>query len=121
MPRFLRERLSLADTLLAGAVLIAIVLSALAFCRKDESRYVHIYKDNRSVGIYPLNEDRVIRIDEHNTVGIRDSRVMMLKSDCPRQTCVRQGAGDTLPIICLPNRVVVEIRERGEERILIIR
>lgn len=121
MLRFLRDRLSLADTLLVCAILVAIVLSSLAFCRKNESRYVHIYKDNRSVGVYPLNEDRVIRIDEHNTVGIRDSKVMMLESDCPRQTCVKQGAGDILPIICLPNRVVVEIRERGEERILIIR
>ncbi|MFO8144775.1 MAG: NusG domain II-containing protein [Candidatus Syntrophosphaera sp.] len=118
---FLRDHLSLADFMLVGAVILAIVLSSLSFCRKNDEKYAYIYKDSRSVGVYPLNEDRIIRIDSHNTVGIKDSKVMMLESDCPRQTCVRQGAGDTLPIICLPNRVVVEIREHDKQRILIIR
>ncbi len=120
MLRRLRERLSWADFLLILAVIAAIIGTAIIFLKKDEERFVHIYKDNLAVGVYPLNRDRVIRLDEHNTVGIKDGKVRMLKADCPDKLCVKQGAGDVLPIVCLPNQVVVEIRSRNAERGLII-
>ncbi|MDD3144426.1 MAG: NusG domain II-containing protein [Candidatus Cloacimonetes bacterium] len=116
----LREHLSLADVLLILAVIAAIIVSAVIFLKKDEERFVHIYKDNLAVGVFPLNQDRVIRIDEHNTVQIKDGKVRMLQADCPDQRCVKQGAGDVLPLVCLPNRVVVEIRSRSAERGLIV-
>lgn len=116
----LREHLSLADFLLILAVIAAIVASSVTLLNKDEERFVHIYKDNLAVGVYPLNKDRVIRLDAHNTVEIMDGKVRMLEADCPDQRCLKQGAGDVLPIVCLPNRVVVEIRSRGAERGLIV-
>ncbi|MBW6514972.1 MAG: NusG domain II-containing protein [Candidatus Syntrophosphaera sp.] len=121
MLHFLREKLSLADLLLMIVVLLAIVLSAFMVYRKNDDRYVHVHKDNRPLGVFPLNVDRVIRIDEHNTVQIKDSQVLMLSADCPDRRCVKQGAGSVLPIVCLPNRVVVEIRGQGSERVLIVR
>ena len=107
MFRMLREKLSWADFLLILAIVAAIIVSAVTFIKKDEQRLVHVYKDDLAVGVFPLDQDRVIRIDEHNTVAIRDAKVRMLEADCPDQRCVKQGAGDVLPIICLPNRVVV--------------
>ncbi len=120
MLRRLREKLSVADFLLILAVVTAIIVSAVIFLKKDEERFVHIYKDDRAVGIYPLNQDRVVRIDAHNTVEIKAGKARMLESDCPDKRCVKQGATDRLPIICLPNRVVVEIRPRNATRDLIV-
>jgi hypothetical protein len=120
MFRRLREHMSLADFLLILAVVAAIIASGFMFLSKDEQRYVHIYKDNLAVGVYPLDKDRVIRIDTHNTVEIRNGKVRMLAADCPDKRCVKQGAGDVLPIVCLPNRVVVEIRSSNAERGLIV-
>jgi hypothetical protein len=120
MFRRLREHMSLADFLLILAVLAAIIASAFIFIKKEDQRRVFIYKDNLAVGSYPLNQDRVVRIDEHNTVEIKNSKVRMLSADCPDHRCVKQGAGDVLPIVCLPNRVVVEIRSRSAERGLIV-
>lgn len=120
MLRGLREHLSWADFLLIVAIIAAIIVSAAVFIKKDERRLVHVFKDHLAVGVFPLDQDRVIRIDEHNTVEIRDGQVRMLEADCPDKRCVKQGAGDLLPIICLPNRVVVEIRSRNAERGLIV-
>ena len=35
----------------------------------------------------------------------------MLEADCPDQVCVRQGwvQDRTVPIVCLPHRLVIEI------------
>ncbi len=121
MFRLLRERLNLADLVLIGVVIAAIIGSAGVYLQKKDDRNVYMYKDGVLWGSYPLNQDRVLRIDAHNSVGIEHGKVRMLSADCPDKRCVKQGAGDLLPIICLPNQVVVEIRSPGGKRALIVR
>ena len=120
MLRKIREHLSLADFLLIIVVLIAIGVSAATLGKKEERLYVHIQKDGLSVGVFPLDQNRMIRIDEHNTVEIKNGKVGMNEADCPDKRCVKQGFGDALPIVCLPNRVVVEIRPLQAPRRLIV-
>ncbi|MCB5224890.1 MAG: NusG domain II-containing protein [Candidatus Cloacimonadaceae bacterium] len=120
MYRKLREHLSLADFILILTVLLAIGISWATVSKKEERLYVYIQKDELAVGVFPLDKDRVIRIDEHNTVEIKDGKVGMTEADCPDKRCVKQGFGDKLPIVCLPNRVVVEIRPLQAPRRLIV-
>lgn len=65
----------------------------------------------------PLARDGVYRIGDGNVLAIEDGRARMREADCPDQICVRHRAvsraGET--IVCLPNRVVVEIRAGGTE------
>ena len=51
-----------------------------------------------------------------NTVAIRDGHVEMLDATCPDGLCVRQGKirGMGEIIVCLPNRVTVEILGSGQ-------
>ncbi len=51
-----------------------------------------------------------------NTILVEPGRIRVLESDCPDQICVRQGAiaDGTVPIVCLPNRLVIEIVGGGE-------
>ncbi len=43
---------------------------------------------------------------------IKDDAVHILDSACPNKTCVAQGW--TSPIICLPNKVIIQIVSDGE-------
>lgn len=119
LPRVWLE-LTLADLILFAVIIALIVISAFTVLHRKDDRQVYVYKDNSIFGSYPLAQDWVIRIDGHNTVKIAGGKVMMLEADCPDKRCVKQGAGDALPIICLPNRVVVEIYSAREERKLIL-
>ena len=63
-------------------------------------------------------EDRTIEIDNEghtNVIVIEDGTVRMESSSCKNQICVDHGRisliGDS--IVCLPNRVVVEIEGKG--------
>ena len=55
--------------------------------------------------------EKEIRIDDTNTLVIKDGVADMVSADCPDQVCVKHtpisNAGET--IICLPNKVVVTI------------
>ena len=52
---------------------------------------------------------------EENVVRVEHGRVCMESASCPDQVCVNQGyiSDSALPIVCLPNKVIVTI-EGGE-------
>lgn len=63
-------------------------------------------------GTYSLAEDQEIEINGGtNILQIKNGRADMTEADCPDQLCVNQRAvsrqGES--IICLPNKVIVEV------------
>lgn len=46
-----------------------------------------------------------------NTVLVEPGRIRIAEADCPDQVCVNQGfiSDGTVPIVCLPHRLLVEI------------
>ncbi len=52
----------------------------------------------------------------HNTVLVEPGRISVSEADCPDQVCVRQGAvsDGTVPIVCLPHKLMIEIVGGGE-------
>ena len=48
-----------------------------------------------------------------NTVCVRPGSIAIVSASCPDQICVHQGFISTslLPITCLPNRLVIRVRE----------
>lgn len=84
----------------------------------SDSLLVVVSLDNKTYGVYPLDEDRTVDIENggnSNVLEIRDSGATMLSASCDNQICVHTGTitrpGES--IICLPNRVIVEIRSPG--------
>ena len=55
-----------------------------------------------------LTEDQVIELP-NAAIQIENGEVRFLYSDCPNQVCVHQGAVHAGSLICLPNRIVVEV------------
>ena len=105
-----------ADIILA-AVLIALGLAvsyALTF-GEETGQMVYISVDGREYAYYSLMEDRTVSIDQKghiNKITIKGGKVSMVFSDCQNQDCIRRGEieNTSQTIICLPNKVVVEIR-----------
>ncbi|MCR5774187.1 MAG: NusG domain II-containing protein [Lachnospiraceae bacterium] len=72
---------------------------------------LEVTKDRETVGVYSLDEDRIVEIDGSNTFEIKDGRVRMVSADCPDRVCVhsREISSDGESIVCLPNHVVLKI------------
>lgn len=51
-----------------------------------------------------------------NEIGVRPGSIGILSADCPDRLCVRQGfiSDSLLPITCLPNRLVIQLRPLSE-------
>ena len=50
-----------------------------------------------------------------NTVLVEPGRICVSEAGCPDQVCVQQGfiADGTVPIVCLPNKLIIEISGGG--------
>ena len=109
-----------ADIILLIVILaVGIPLAILSLSSGTGGDKVKISLNGKVYGTYPLHEDRVIEVSEDghtNHITIKDGQVSMSYSTCLNQICVNTGAiSETKDaIVCLPNRVVVEIISSGE-------
>lgn len=75
--------------------------------------------DGAIQGVYSLSEDREIEINEGtNILKIKNGQADMVEADCPDQLCVNQKpiSLNHESLICLPNRVVVEVESKEDSR-----
>ena len=51
-----------------------------------------------------------------NTILVEPGRIRVLEADCPDQICVHQGfiSDGTEPIVCLPNKLIIQITGGGD-------
>lgn len=88
------------------------------FPRVTQRLQVEIYCDNVLTQTIPLPaEDKLLELsDRQMTLELKDNRIRVSETNCADQSCLRMGfierAGQT--IVCLPNRVVVQITGNGE-------
>lgn len=126
-PKGLGGLITKRDAWVLGAALGLLALSALLLLRPAAGDQVRVYLDGTLYAQAPLNKDRVIIIDQpgglRNELVIQDGRAFMGAATCSNQDCVRQsplaGGGTHMRplgnwIICLPNKVSVELVEAGE-------
>lgn len=100
------------DFIACGTVcLIAAALAVVFIFVKSGGKTVVVKQNNEVIAEYPLNKDTTVTL-EHNTFVIESGEVFMSEADCKNHTCVKTGKiskrGEC--IVCLPNRVILEIR-----------
>lgn len=106
-----KKDFALIGIVLALAFLFWIIPRGLGVFAKTEASRVRITVAGEEYGTYSLSEDQTIEINDTNICEIKGGKVNMIEADCPDQLCIRQGSihiqGES--IVCLPNRVVLEI------------
>lgn len=111
------------DILIIGAALAVCLVGLLLFAGSGGNE-VRVYVGEELYEQASLYMDNTIVIEQpdgcRNEVRIEDGRVYMAYSTCENQNCVHQGEMTTDNIasralsnwiICLPNRVTVELAE----------
>lgn len=99
------------DFIIIVSVAAAAALSLFVpFFSVRGGKTVTVSQNNREVYCGSIYENKTLEL-EGNTVEIKNGSVKITEADCKNQLCVKQGsvknAGES--IICLPNRVIVEV------------
>ena len=110
-----KNDIKLIGILLAGFLVIFCFLQF----GKRAGEAVVVSVDSVEVANFSLSEDITYEIEGyeggHNTLVIKDGKAHLEDSSCPDHLCEHMGEIDKVgqSIICLPNRVVVEIRNKS--------
>ena len=106
------------DVLLIGAILVLALIAILVInLTKADGSKVVITVDSEIYQTLDLNTDQTVTIEGNdgrlNVVEIKDGTVKMSQADCPDKLCVnhRDIHYNHETIVCLPNKVVLEIMD----------
>lgn len=98
--------------------IIATVVLLLLIRPHTSAHYVIITKNKKEYGQYDLRVDQKIKIDDENTLQIKNNQIKMIQATCPDHLCIKQGAiskkGQS--IICLPHKLIVEVISGDENQ-----
>ena len=84
--------------------------------------FVQVSVSGKIVETYSLDKDATYIIDGKdkgkNILVIRDGKAFISEANCPDKLCVKQGGVSKVgqSLICLPNRVVVEVVHDRKEQ-----
>lgn len=106
--------------LLIILVIVGGLISWLSVSTGTTGKEAVVTVNGKLYGSYSLYQDQEITIKQHshiNKITIKNGYVQMTESDCKNQLCVKQGAINktSQSIVCLPNRVMIEIKG-GKEK-----
>ena len=116
----MRSRMKWGDFVIIGAVLAlaGAMLAFFALRASGDTLYAEVWQDDRLVERVELTDttDRTIDLDGHNVIVLSGKTAVMQSADCPDQVCVDQGwiSDGTVPVVCLPNRLVIQIEGGGD-------
>jgi hypothetical protein len=114
-------RLTVLDVLFVAA-LIAVPGWALirSWRAAREQPVAWVYRDNRLLGVYQLDRPQVVVIGDKARpdmkIEIKAGAVRVAESNCPKGVCKHAGWVRTSgrSIVCVPNRVIIELKGRQE-------
>lgn len=101
-------------------ILIIVLLTGALYLNNRitrEETSVSVYKGKDLLKSFDINEDNSYSFEGdygHFNVEVKDGRVRAYDVECPNQICVHTGwisLDNPVPIICLPNNIVVKIDE----------
>lgn len=105
------------DIIISISLLLLSMLMAFGISNmntKSTGQILRVEKDSKLYGEFPLDQDREIVIDDGvhlNKIVIKNGKAYMDEANCRDQICTHMKEisinGET--IICLPNRVFLEV------------
>lgn len=105
------------DIIISISLLLLSMLMAFGISNmntKSTGQILRVEKDSKLYGEFPLDQDREIVLDDNvhfNKIVIKDGKAYMDEANCRDQICTHMKEisinGET--IICLPNRVFLEV------------
>lgn len=119
--KLLGNKKLLADVILIASLLVlSLSVFLITLLSREEGAVAVVSVDGAVVAEYPLSRDGEYSLNGGtNILIIKDGAAFMKDADCPDKICIHQKKKSKTGerIVCLPNRVMVEIEGEGEELI----
>jgi len=101
------------------SLVLLISATAAILLMQTPANIANVYSDGTLVETIDLSAisetySFTIGAENFNTVEAEPGRIRISDASCPDGSCIRQGwiSGGTIPIVCLPHRLVIALENR---------
>jgi hypothetical protein len=110
----LRQSLKTGDCVLVILLGLFTLVSWWVLHQRESGHHALIYEDGNQIADVALNTDQTIQVKGSlgiSVIEVRNGKIRMAASPCPHQICVRMGQISKAhsSIVCVPNRIVIQI------------
>lgn len=96
---------------------VALVCTAALLIPHKAAKTAEVRSDGKVLCTLDLSKDGEYRVEhgeDWNLLIVENGKIRVDSASCTSQDCVRRGAADGgAPIVCLPNRLVIEFSDDG--------
>ena len=105
--------------LILGILVGLCLLAGILLWPMEPARTAVITSDGRLIATVDLTQDRVLTVETpdggSNEITVRDGEIAVTAATCPDGHCMNRGfCHNGLPIVCLPNGLVITFSEASE-------
>ena len=101
---------------------VCLALTLLFFCSGEEKNTALVYSDGELVARIELTKDGEYRIEcgnDWNLLSVKGGKISVTDASCPTHDCISAGRRNHgAPIVCLPNRLVIEFEDADFDAVL---
>ena len=120
---FIKKKYS--QILLLIVILLSIVCLVIYIQNNRGVKIAKIYKDKEllyNIDLSLVEKSYEIKLGdekEYNIIKVEHNGISMIEASCHNNICVNTGIinNSTLPIVCLPNKIIIEIESNQEQKI----
>ena len=101
-----------------GTIFVVSLILSFLILRPSEKHRVEIVQEDVVIKTIDLDhaEDQEFTVHykgSSNTIHIEDGEIWVSDAECPDHTCMKMGRlySESLPIVCLPNRLIIRFAE----------
>lgn len=73
--------------------------------------YVNVLINDKLEFRKNLNKDEIFKIKKGVIAQIKAGKIAIIENDCKNQICVKQGFSNSVPIVCLPNKILLSLED----------
>ena len=99
--------LTKADIFLISFLMLVAVSIFVKQTLGEKPSFAYIFSNNKLFAKVSLVKEDTILLPSGNVAQILDGKIAIVKSETPKQIAVKQGFSNRLPIVNLPDRIVI--------------
>ena len=98
--------------LLFSVLAVLLLAGGLWLLRGAPTKTAEVWSDGALVRTVDLSQPQTFRVEYqggYNVIQVEDGEIFVTEASCPDQICIAHGpAAGGAPIVCLPNRLVIQ-------------